>query len=135
MLTNSISEDQRKSSVSDSNLVVSVMISTYPLANKGYLVSFFKDGPDCNFERYDLSSSMDFEASKLANFLEFNSVLLPEGCYYLPPTQLGDFIRFLSSGSSFFEMNLPTPSSLMQGLLLLKVNEDCFFDHEQEEED
>lgn len=135
MLSNAISEDQRKSSVSDSDLVVSVMISTYPLANKGYLVSFFTDGPDGNFEVYDPAFSLDFEASKLANFLEFNSILLPKGCYYLPPLALGNFIRSLSSGASFFEMTLLAPSSPMQGLLLVKINEDSFFDHEQKEED
>lgn len=135
MLSNAISEDQRKSSVSDSDLVVSVMISTYPLANKGYLVSFFKDGPDGNFEVYDPAYTLNFEASKFANFLEFSYVLLPKGCYYLPPAELGDFICSLSSGASFFEMTLLTPSSPMQGLLLVKVNEDSFIDHEQEEED
>lgn len=135
MLSNAISEDTQKSSVSDSELVVSVMISTYPLANGGYLVSFFKDDPEGKFEVYDPAYSLDFEASKLANFLEFSSVLLPKGCYYLPSMELGDFIRSLSSGSSFFEMNLLTPSSPMQGLLMVKVNEDSFLDHEQEEED
>lgn len=135
MLTNPINEDQRKSSVSDSDLVVSVMISTYPLANKGYLVSFFKDGPDSNFEVYDPVNSLDFEASKLAHFLEFSTLFLPKGCYYLPPTDLGEFIRSLSSGASFFEMHLLAPSSPMQGLLMVKVNEDSFIDHEPEEED
>lgn len=135
MLSNAINEDQRKSSVSDSDLVVSVMISTYPLANKGYLVSFFKDGSEGNFEPYDPAYSLDFEASILSNFLEFSSTLLPKGCYYLPSTELGDFIRSLSSGASFFEMNLLAPSSPMQGLLLVKVNEDSFIDHEPEEED
>lgn len=135
MLSNAISEDLRKSSGSDSDLVVSVMISTYPLANKGYLVSFFKDGPDGNFEVYDPAYSLDFEASNLANFLEFSSILLPKGCYYLPPMELGDFIRSLSSRASFFEMNLLAPSSPLQGLLVVKVNESSCFGHEQEEED
>lgn len=135
MLSNATSEDQRKSSVSDSDLVVSVMISTYPLANKGYLVSFFKDGSDGKFEVYDPVYALDFEASKLANFLEFSSTLLPKGCYYLPPMDLGEFIRSLSAGASFFEMDLLAPSSPMQGLLLVKVNEDSFIDHEPEEED
>lgn len=135
MLSNAISEDQRKASVSDSDLVVSVLISNYPLANGGYLVSFGQDGPDGSFESFDPASSLDFEASKLSNFLEFSSVFLPKGCYYLPHMELGDFIRSLSSGASFFEMNLLPASSQMQGLLLLKVNEDSFFDHEQEEED
>lgn len=135
MLSNAISEDQRKSSVSDSDLVVSVLISNYPLSNGGYLVSFGQDGPDGSFENYDPAFSLDFEASKLSDFLEFSSVFLPKGCYYLSPTKLGDFIRSLSSGASFFEMNLLPASSHLQGLLLVKVNEDSFFDHEQEEED
>lgn len=135
MSSDFVSGDQCESSVSASDLVVSVMISTYPLANKGYLVSFFKDGPDSNFEAYDPVYSLDFEASKLSKFLEYSSVFLPKGCYYLPPMDLGDFIRSLSSGASFFEMDLLAPSSPMQGLLLVKVNEDSFIDHEQEEED
>lgn len=135
MLANTTSEDLRKSSVSDSDLVVSVLISNYPLSNGGYLVSFGQDGPDGSFENYDPSFSLDFEASKLADFLKFSSVFLPKGCYYLPHTELGNFIRSLSSGASFFEMNLVPASSQLQGLLLVKVNEDSFFDHEQEEED
>ncbi|MCE7766416.1 hypothetical protein GQL56_27655 [Pseudomonas putida] len=135
MESNAISEDLRKSSVSDSDLVVSVLISNYPLSNGGYLVSFGQDGPDGSFENYDPAFSLDFEASKLANFLEFSSVFLPKGCYYLPYVKFGDFIRSLSSGASFFEMNLLPASGSMQGLLLVKVNEDSFFDHEQEEED
>lgn len=135
MLSNAISEDKQKSSVSDSDPVVSVLISNYPLSNGGYLVSFGQDGPDGSFENYDPAFSLDFEASKLSNFLEFSSVFLPKGCYYLPRLDLGDFIRSLSSGASFFEMNLLPASGSMQGLLLLKVNEDSFFDHEQEEED
>lgn len=135
MLSNAISEDLRKSSVSDSDLVVSVLISNYPLSNGGYLVSFGQDGPDGSFQNYDPAFSLDFEASKLADFLQFSSIFLPKGCYYLPHMELGDFIRSLSSGASFFEMNLVPASSHLQGLLLVKVNEDSFFDHEQEEED
>lgn len=135
MLSNASIEDQRKSSVSDSDLVVSVLISNYPLANGGYLVSFGQDGPDGSFENYDPAFSLDFEASKLSDFLKFSSVFLPKGCYYLPHMDLGDFIRSLSSGASFFEMNLLPASSQLQGLLLVKVNEASFFDHEQEEED
>lgn len=135
MLSNAISEEQRKSSVSDSDLVVSVLISNYPLANGGYLVSFGQDGPDGSFEKYDPAFSLDFEASKLANFLEFSSIFLPKGCYYLPRVELGDFIRALSSGATFFEMDLLPASPQMQGLIMVKVNEDSFFDHEQEEED
>lgn len=135
MLSNATSEDLRKSSVSDSDLVVSVLISNYPLSNGGFLVSFGQDRPDGSFENYDPASSLDFEASKLANFLQSSSVFLPKGCYYLPQMELGDFIRSLSSGASFFEMSILPATSHLQGLLLVKVNEDSFFDHEQEEED
>lgn len=135
MSSNVICEDARKSSVSDSDLVVSVMISTYPLANKGYLVSFFKDGPDGNFEVYDPVYSLDFEASKLSKFLDFSLVFLPKACYYLPPMELGDFILSLSSGASVFDMTLLAPSSPMQGLLMVKVDEKSLSKYEQEEED
>lgn len=135
MVSNVISEDARKSSVSDSDLVVSMMLSTYPLANKGYLVSFFKDDPDGNFEVYDPFFSLDFEASKLSDFLEYSSVILPKACYYLPPMKLGDFIRSLSSGASVFDMTLLPPSSPMQGLLMVKVDEKSLSDYEPEEED
>lgn len=135
MLSNATNEDLRKSSVSDSDPVISVLISNYPLANGGYLVSFGQDGPDGSFENYDPAFSLDYEASKLAKFLDFSSVFLPKGCFYLPNKELGDFIRSLSSGASFFEMNLLPASGSMQGLLLVKINEDSFFDHEQEEED
>lgn len=135
MLSNVISEDACKSSVSASDSVVSVMISTYPLANKGYLVSFFKDGPDGNFEVYDPVSSIDFVSSKLPNFLEFSTVLLPKACFYLPPMELGAFIRSLSAGASVFEMTLLAPTSPMQGLLMVQVDEKSLSKYEQEEED
>lgn len=135
MLSNAISDAQGKSSVSDSDLVVSVLISNYPLSNGGYLVSFGQDGPDGSFKNFDPATTLDFEASKLANFLDFSSVFLPKGCYYLPQSEFGDFIRSLSSGASFFEMTLVPASSQMQGLLLVKVNKDSFFDYEPKEED
>lgn len=135
MLSNAVSEDTRKSSVSASDLVVSVLISNYPLSNGGYLVSFGQDGPDGSFKNYDPASALGYEDSKLANFLDFSSVFLPKGCYYLSALELGDFIRSLSSGASFFEMNLLPASSQMQGLLLVKVNKDSFCDYEPEEED
>lgn len=135
MLSNATSEALGKSSVSDSNLAATVLISNYPLSNGGYLVTFGQDGPDGSFKNFDPASALDFEASKLANFLEFNSVFLPQGCYYLPQSELGDFIRSLSSGASFFEMNLLPASSQMQGLLLVKVNKDSFCDYEPKEED
>lgn len=135
MLSNPDPVDVQKSSVSNSRLVVSVLISNYPLSNGGYLVSFGKDGSDGSFENYDPASSLDFKASKLSNFLDFNPVFLPKGCYYLPQLALGDFIRALSSGAFFFEMNLLPASGSMQGLLLVKVDEDSLSGHEQEEED
>lgn len=135
MLSKAISEDQDKSSVSTSDLAASVLISNYPLSNGGYLVSFGQDRPDGSFKNFDPASILDFEASKLANFLDFNSVFLPKGCYYLPQSKLGDFIRSLSSGASFFEMHLVPASSQMQGLLLVKVNKESFCYHEPEEED
>lgn len=135
MLSNVISEDVQKSSVPSSDPVVSVLISNYPLSNGGYLVSFGQTEPDGSFKNYDPLYSLDFEASKLSKFLEFSSIFLPKGCYYLPEMELTGFIRSLSSGASFFEMNLLPASSSMQGLLLVKVNEDSFFDHEPEEED
>lgn len=130
MLSNVISEDTQKSSVSGPESNVSVLISNYPLVNGGYLVSFGKDGSDGSFESYDPFCSLDFEFSKLANFLKLSSVFLPKGCYYLSNTELGDFIRSLSSGASFFEMNFLPASGSMQGLLLIKVDEGSFFDHE-----
>ena len=135
MMSNVISEDMQKSSVSDSDPIISVLISNYPLVNGGYLVSFGHDGPDGSFESYDPDLSLDFEASKLSKFLKFSSIFLPKGCYFLPGTELAGFIRSLSSGASFFEMNLLPASAQMQCLLLVKVNENGFFDHEQEEED
>lgn len=135
MLSNVISEDKQKSSVSDSDPVISVLISNYPLANGGYLVSFGQDGSDGSFETYDPAFSLDYEASKLSKFLEFSSIFLPKGCYYLPNMKFGDFVRSLSFGASSFEMNLLPASGSMQGLLLIKINEDSFFRYEQEEED
>lgn len=135
MLSNPIFENVQNSSSTDSHLVVSVLISNYPLSNGGYLVSFGQDGPDGSFKNYDPALSLDFEASKLSKFLEFNSVFLPNGCYYLPHMDLGAFIRSLSSGASFFEMNLLPASGNMQGLLLIKVDEASLFRYEQEEED
>lgn len=99
------------------------------------MVSFGQSGPDGSFENYDPVSSLDFKASKLADFLDFSPVFLPKGCYYLPQKDFGDFIRSLSYGASFFEMDLLPASGSMQGLLLVKVNDTSFFVHEQEEED
>ena len=135
MLSNVISEDVQKSSVSGSDSVVSVLISNYPLSNGGYLVSFGKDEPDGSFKNYDPVYSLDFEASKLSKFLEFSSIFLPKGCYYLPDMELSGFIRSLASGASFFEVKLLPASAQLQGLLMVKVDEDSLSKYEQEEED
>lgn len=135
MLSNAISEDMQKSSVSDSHSIISVLISNYPLANGGYLVSFGKDYPEASFKNYDPVHSLDFEASKLSKFLNFSSVFLPKGCFYLPDTELTGFIRSLASDASFFEVKLLPASAQMQGLLLIMVDEDSLSKYEQEEED
>lgn len=135
MLSNVISEDPQKSSVPGHESIVSVLISNYPLSNGGYLVSFGKEGSDASFTRYDPVCSLDFEASKLSKFLEFSSIFLPQGCFYLPDTELTGFIRSLASGASVFRMKLLPASGQMQGLLLIMVDEDSLSKYEQEEED
>lgn len=135
MLSNVISEDTQKSSVPDLKTVVSVLISNYPLANGGYLVSFGKDDSDASFTRYDPFSSLDFEASKLSKFLKSTSIFLPQGCFYLSDTELTGFIRSLASGASVFRIKLLPASGQMQGLLLIMVDEDSLSEYEQEEED
>lgn len=135
MLSNVIGEDAQKSSVSGLESVVSVLISNYPLSNGGYLVSFGKDDPKGSFVKYDPVSSFDFEASKLSKFLNFSSIFLPQGCFYLPDTELTGFIKALSFGASTFEMKLVPASSQLQGLLLIMVDEDSLSKYEQEEED
>ena len=135
MLSNVISEDTQKSSVPGLESVVSVLISNYPLANGGYLVSFGKDDPDSSFTNYNPVHSLDFEASKLSKFLNFNSVFLPQGCFYLPDTELTGFIRSLASGASVFKVKLLPASGQMQGLLLIMVDEYSLSKYEQEEED
>lgn len=135
MLSNVISEDTQKSSVRGLESVVSVLISNYPLANGGYLVSFGKEGPEASFTKYDPVSSLDFEASKLSKFLKSTSIFLPQGCFYLPDTELTGFIRSLASGASDFRIKLLPASAQMQGLLLIMVDEDSLSKYEQEEED
>lgn len=135
MLSNGISVDTQKSSVPGLETIVSVVISNYPLANGGYLVSFGKDDPEGSFTKYDPVSSLDFEASKLSKFLDFSSTFLPEGCFYLPDTELTGFIRSLASGASIFRIKLLPASSQMQALLLIMVDEDSLSNYEQEEED
>lgn len=135
MLSNLTCQDPQESSVSGSESIISVLISNYPLANGGYLVSFGHDEPDGSFKNYDPVYSLDFEASKLSKFLEFSSIFLPKGCYYLPEMDLAGFIRSLASDVSFFEMKLLPASGQMQGLLLVKVDEESLSKYEQEEED
>lgn len=125
----------QQSSVSESDPIISVLISNYPLANGGYLVSFGKDDPDGTFKNYDPVCSLDFEASKLSKYLDTSSVFLPAGCYYLSDKKLHLFIEALFSGTKFYDMKLLPPASQVQGLLLVKVNEGSFFRYEQEEED
>lgn len=125
----------QNSSASGLESVVSVLISNYPLANGGYLVSFGKDGPDASFTKYDPVSSFDFEASKLSNFLDFSSIFLPQGCFYLPDADLTGFIRSLASGASVFSIKLLPASAQMQGLILVQVDEKSLSEYEQEEED
>lgn len=135
MLSDVMCGKAQKSSVSEPDPIISVLISNYPLANGGYLVSFGKDGPEGSFEKYDPVYSLEFEASKLSNFLEYSSIFLPEGCFYLPEPDLAGFIRSLASGASFFDMKLMPASPQLQGLLMVCVNERSFLKYEQEEED
>lgn len=135
MLSDVMCGKAQKSSVSELDPIISVLISNYPLANGGYLVSFGKDGPEGSFEKYDPVYSLEFEASKLSNFLEYSSIFLPKGCFYLPELDLAGFIRSLASGASFFDMKLMPASPQLQGLLMVCVNERSFLKYEQEEED
>ena len=125
----------QQSSVSESDPIISVVISNYPLANGGYLVSFGKDEPDGTFKNYDPVYCLDFEDSKLSKYLDTSPVFLPNGCYYLSDKKLHLFIEALFSGTRFYDMKLLPPASQVQGLLLVKVNEGSFFRYEQEEEE
>ena len=130
-----ITEDMLKSSDSVKNPIISVVISNYPLANGGYLVSFSQEEPNGSFKSYDLASSLDFEASKFSKYLDFSSVFLPKGCYYLFDRELACFIKALSLGASTFEMKLLPGSGQMQGMILVQVDEKSLSKYEQEEED
>lgn len=135
MLSDVMCGKAQKSFGSEPDSIISVLISNYPLANGGYLVSFGKDGPEGSFVNYDPVSSLEYEASKLSNFLEFSSIFLPKGCFYLQELALVGFIRSLASGASFFDMKLMPASHQLQGLLMVQVNEGSFLKYEQEEED
>lgn len=130
-----ITEDMLKSSGSVKNPIISVVISNYPLANGGYLVSFSQEEPDGSFKRYDPVYSLDFEASKLGAYLDYSSIFLPKGCYYLSDMELAGFIKALSFGASAFEMKLLPASGQMQGMILVQVDEKSLSKYEQEEED
>lgn len=125
-----MSEDMLKSSVSESDPIISVLISNYPLANGGYLVSFGQDGPDGSLKNYDPVCALDFENSKLSKFLDYSSVFFPKGCFYLPEMELAGFIRSLSTDASFFHMRLLPGSGQIHGLLLVAVNEDSLSKYE-----
>lgn len=135
MSSKAITEDMLKSSGSVQNPIISVLISNYPLANGGYVVTFTQEESDGSFKSYDPVYSLDFEASKLSAYLDFSSVFLPKGCYYLPDRELAGFIKALSFGALWFEMKLLPASSQMQGLIMVKVDEKSLSKHEQEEED
>lgn len=130
-----IAEDKLKSSDSVENPIVSVVISNYPLSNGGYLVSFTQEQPDGSFKSYDPVYSLDFEASKLSTYLDFSSIFLPKGCYYLSDMELAGFIKSLSFGASTFEMKLLPASPQMQGMILVQVDEKSLSKYEQEEKD
>lgn len=125
----------QQSSVQESDPIISLLISNYPLANGGYLVSFGMDQPDGSFKSYDPTVSLHYHSTLLPMFLESSSILLPKGCFYLPELMLAAFIRSLSSGTSRFEMKFLPPASQLQGLLLVRVNESSFFNYEQKEAD
>lgn len=130
-----IAEDMLKSSESVKSPIISVVISNYPLSNGGYLVSFSQEESDGSFKSYDPVYSLDFEASKLSAYLEFSSIFLPKGCYYLPDMELAGFIKALSFGASTFEMKLLPASAQVQGMILVQVDEKSLSKYEQEEED
>ncbi len=135
MASKVVTEDMLKFSGSDQNPLISVLISNYPLVNGGYLVSFGHDGPDGSFESFDPIYSLVFEDSKLAKFLEFSSIFLPKGCYYLPEMELTGFIKSLSFGVSAFEVKLLPASGQMHGMLLVRIDKDSLFKYEQKKED
>ena len=129
-----ITEDMLESPVREADLLVSVLISNYPLSNGGYLVSFGQDDPEGSFKNYDPVLASTFEGSLLSKYLDCNPLFLPAGCFYLPDSGLASFIESLAFGASFFEMKLLPASAQMQGLILVKVNEKSLFKYEQKEE-
>lgn len=130
-----IAEDLLQSPGPVKEQIISVVISNYPLSNGGYLVSFTQEQPDGSFKSYDPVYSMDFEASKLSAYLDYSSIFLPKGCYYLSDMELAGFIKALSFGTSTFVMKLLPASAQMQGVILVQVDELSLSKYEQEEED
>lgn len=130
-----ITEDMLQSSDSVKNPIISVVISNYPLSNGGYLVSFSQEKSDGSYKSYDPVYSLDFETTKLSTYLEFSSIFMPKGCFYLSDMELAGFIKSLSFGASTFEMKLVPASSQMQGLIVVQVDEKSLSKYEQEEED
>lgn len=130
-----ITEDMLVSPGPVKNPIISVVISNYPLSNGGYLVSFTQEESDGSFKSYDPVYSLDFEASKLSTYLEFSSIFMPKGCYYLTDMELAGFIKALSFGASTFEMKLLPASAQMQGMILVQVDEKSLSKYEQKEED
>lgn len=130
-----VSEDMLKSSGSVENPIISVVISNYPLSNGGYLVSFSQEESNGSFKSYDPVYSLDFELSKLSTYLEFSSIFLPKGCFYLSDMELAGFIKALSFGASTFEMKLLPASAQVQGMILVQVDEKSLSKYEQKEED
>lgn len=127
-----IAEDMLKSSGSgsESDSIVSVLISNYPLSNGGYLVSFGRDESDGSFKNYDPVSSPDYVGSWLSKRLDFNPLFLPAGCFYLSDSGLGAFIESLAFGASYFQMKLLPASSQLQCLILVQVNESSLLKYE-----
>lgn len=134
MASKVVTEDMLKFSGSVQDPLISVVISNYPLSNGGYLVSFSQEEAGGSFKSYDPFYSLDFEASKLSKFLEFSTIFLPKGCYYLPEMELAGFIKSLSVGVSAFDVKLLPASAQMQSLILVKVNESSLMNYEQKEE-
>lgn len=134
MASKVITEDMLKFSGSFQDPLITVVISNYPLSNGGYLVTFSQEESDGSLKSYDPVSSLDFEASKLSKFLEFSSIFLPKGCFYLPDMELAGFIKSLSFGVSAFEVKLLPASAQVQSLILVKVNERSLLNYEQKEE-
>lgn len=130
-----ITEDLLQSPGPVKNPTILVVISNYPFSNGGYLVSFSQVESDGSTKSYDPAHSLDFEASKLSAYLDYSSIFLPVGCYYLSSNELAGFIKALSFGASTFEMELVPASSQMQGLIVVSVDEKSLSKYEQKEED